>query len=131
MSIKFIEFLFLKFYECKKDRRIFDKTNGITTIQFSKQPSIDELFNALDDVERTNLRLWDFSGEGVDLTGNQLLQLYEYSKSKLLRPSKAAILATNDLTFGLSRMMGVYRDKEQSETKVFRTKQEALEWLQS
>jgi hypothetical protein len=47
-------------------------------------------------------------------------------------PSKLAILATSELSFGLGRMYEAYRNMTKPGTKVvrvFRTRQEALQWL--
>jgi len=109
-----------------------NNSDGITAICFLKPPSPDDIFNAVDDVAAgfpSNLRLWDLSQSRLNLTGDQLHVIADYAKSKLIEPSKLVVVAPNDLTFGLSRLFSVYRSTSQSETRVYRTEKEALEWL--
>jgi len=48
---------------------------------------------------------------------------------KFLEPGRSAIFAPTDLEFGIARMGDVYRQDDVLIQKVFRTKQEALDWL--
>lgn len=108
--------------------------DGITIVRFSKQPGADDIRNSIDDVAENypnNLRLWDFSNGGLNLTSDELRMISEHVKSKFLLSSKIAIVASEDLAFGLSREFEVYREQEQSETRIFRTEQKAMEWLKS
>ena len=108
-------------------------SNEITIIRFLKQPSSDEIRSAIDDVSENHpdkLRLWDLR-KGMDLTNTELRQLAESGKTKFMFPSKVAIVAPKDLAYGLSRIYEVYRKQEQTETRVFRTEKEALEWLKT
>lgn len=62
------------------------------------------------------------------------MELADYSASMDLPSvrSKFAIVASDDLHFGLGRMYGAYRDLKGSEAKtvqVFRTREEAEKWL--
>jgi uncharacterized protein (DUF169 family) len=67
---------------------------------------------------------------GVDLTNEEIINIAEYGKSIFIKPSRIAIVAPQDLAYGLSRMFGVYRDQEShSSAGVFRNKKEAMEWL--
>jgi hypothetical protein len=103
--------------------------DGITTIRFSIDPGLDDLCNAIDDVaenDLSELRLWDLSN-GFSLNDND--ELAEYGKSKFSIPSKAAVIAPKDLTFGLARVHDVYREDEFLKQRIFRTEQEALAWL--
>ena len=52
-------------------------------------------------------------------------------KEKLAFPSKVAVIAPDDLSFGLSRVYEVYREKDEIELKVFRTEQKGIEWLKT
>ena len=107
--------------------------DGITTIRFFKKPELADAFAAIDEAARIDehgLRLWDLS-EGIDLPSSQLKQIAEYGKNKLSTSAKVAIVAPQDLTFGLTRVYEVYREQEQLEYMVFRTEQEAINWLRS
>jgi len=109
-----------------------DRSDGITTIQFHQEPSLKDIQHAIDDVasDRANeLRLWDLTSGGLSLRGPELRQLGEYGKSKLHHRSKVAIVAPEDLAFGLARMLEVYREAEAVRHMVFRTVHEARAWL--
>ncbi len=107
-------------------------SEGITTVCFTERPKLDDIHNAIDEVARDNpgrLRLWDLSRNRLNLTTLQLRQLAEYGKSQSLPPSKVAIVASEDLTFGIMRMFEVFREDKVSEHKIFRTVKEARGWL--
>lgn len=105
---------------------------GIIAVDFSKSPSVDIFKNAIDDVslcENNMLRLWDMTCR-IDLTTAEVRALARYAKSKLKTPfSKVAIVAPDDLTFGLFRLHEVEREDRFLKQRVFRTKQDALAWL--
>ena len=108
-----------------------ETTDGIITVRFNKEPGFDEICLAIDDVADNyhgELRLWDLSC-GLTLTNDQVQQLAEYSKFRLHKPARLAIVAPQDLSFGLLRMYEVYRKEEHINQKIFRSEQEARDWL--
>ena len=108
--------------------------DGVATVCFFEMPNVDDLRRAVDEVVeigRHDLRLWDLSLSGVDLTSAQLKEIADYSKSKFSVPSRMAIVAPQDLAFGLSRMFEIYREQQQIAVRVFRTRTEALAWLKN
>jgi hypothetical protein len=52
-----------------------------------------------------------------------------YEKSASLFRGKAAILAPQDLTFGILRIYAAYREEDQVELAVFRKRKAAIDWL--
>lgn len=108
--------------------------DGVMTIRFSRSPSVDDIREAIDDVASSNpppLRLWDLSFAGLNLTADQLREAAAHGRSKQFPPSKIAIVAPDDLAFGLSRQFEFFRVDEQATTGVFRTEKEALAWLRA
>ena len=106
--------------------------DGITSIRFSKTPEMTDLVVIIDYLSENNLyerRLWDLNPCGLNLNINQLQEIALYGKSKFRKPSKLAIVASDDLTYGLSRVFEVHREEELVKTKVFRAEQEARTWL--
>jgi len=106
-------------------------SDGITSITFTMNPELTEIIDAINEAfktDQTHLRLWDLSA-GLDLTNEQLKEIAEYAKIKWHTPSKVALVAPNDLSYGLLRMFEVYRGEEQHKIMVYRSKQEALKWL--
>jgi hypothetical protein len=110
-----------------------ESKDGITTIRFSTSPGLDDISKAIDDVVEkypSGLRLWDFSN-GFSLTNAELKKLGEYGKSKFATPSKVAVVAPNDLAYGVARVHDVYRENQLLEQRIFRTEEEARAWLTS
>lgn len=108
-----------------------EKNNGITKICFFRKPKMSELKKAMDDVLEKgdcDLRLWEFKA-GVVLDTSQIEEIAQYGEKIWPVPSRAAIVAADDLSFGLARIHDVYRDQNRRETMVFRTIQEAIKWL--
>ena len=106
--------------------------DGITTIRFSRTPKMDDLSEIIDYLSKNDLyerRLWDLNPHGLNLSPDQLQQIALYGKLKFLKPSKLAIVASQDLTFGLSRFFEIYREEELVSINVFRTEPEARKWL--
>jgi hypothetical protein len=105
---------------------------GIIFVDFLKPPSVENFKNAIDDVvlcERNRRRLWDLTC-GIKFTTAEIKALARYAKSELTTPfSKAAIVAPDNLTFGLFRVHDVEREDSLVEQIVFRNKRDALAWL--
>jgi hypothetical protein len=77
------------------------------------------------------LRLWDLRGLGFDLSTPALRSLAERARSQPHPPRRFAVVVETDLAFGLVRMFGVFREQEGIAQSVFRTLEEALEWLKA
>ena len=107
--------------------------NGITIIKFLVTPSLDDIKQIIDEIVQGypyEKRLWDLSEIKFDLSLNEIKLISEYGKSKFTKTNKLAIYATNDLAFGEMRQFEVYREEEGKVIpRVFRTKQEAISWL--
>ena len=103
----------------------------IVEISLYEKPVLDELKKAMHEVAEIKgiySRLWIFE-KGIDLRGDELNNIAEVAKHILPVHSKAAIVAEDDLSFGLMRIHDVYRKQEQHETRVFRSKEKAINWL--
>lgn len=103
----------------------------ICVTRFSQKPTPSEIISALDDVSAIGefqRRLWIFH-DGVDLKTEEVKKIAKYGLVVWPVPSRAAIVAPDDLSFGLARMHGALREQEGLETRVFRTEQKAIAWL--
>ena len=76
-------------------------------------------------------RLWDIRDCELELTYDELADLGEGPKSRDLPDSRGAILASKDVTFGVSRIHSVFRESENMSVMVFRDEQEAVNWMTS
>jgi hypothetical protein len=105
--------------------------NGIICVRFKQNPSALDICNSLDDVAKLKhgeFRLWDFTC-GVDLSRDVVEKAATYARSIHMPSGKVAIIAPQDLTFGLFRMFATYREEEDIDLNVFRTEIEAVAWL--
>ena len=105
--------------------------DNITVAKIYATAELSDIKDAIDEaakLDHTGLRLWDLH-EGIDLTRDDVKQIADYGKSRLLAPSKAAFFVVDDLAFGLARMVELYNPQERTNTMVFRSKEEALSWL--
>ena len=115
-------------------KHTIEHKNGITTIRFTGRPSYIECQSAIDDIVEHypyDLRLWDFSNIEFDLSEKEIIDIANYGKLKFVKPNKLAIVAPQDLAFGQLRAFEVYREEAHAVARVFRTKLEALEWLEN
>jgi hypothetical protein len=67
--------------------------------------------------------------EGIDLSYEEIEKIAEYAKNILPVPSKGAIIVNDDFSFGLMRVHDVHREQEQHETRVYKSKRDAIKWL--
>ena len=74
-------------------------------------------------------RLWDIRDCELDLTYDELTDLGEGAKQRDVPDSRGALLASKDVTFGVSRIHSVFRESENMSVKVFRDEAEAVQWL--
>lgn len=110
---------------------ILEIVEGISVVRFSKKPTLSEIINAMDEVTAkgvTRRRLWIFQF-GADCETSELRIIAHKGLMIWPVPSKSAIVAPDNLTFGLARMHDVFREYEGLETRVFRGEQEAIIWL--
>lgn len=105
--------------------------DDITSITFFETPSFESMKEVIDDVADNHpyeKRLWYFSGIHYDWSTVELQNISEYAKLKFIRPNKLAIIATDDFIYGIARQFMAYRE-EKAGAGVFRTKEEAVMWL--
>lgn len=107
--------------------------DGITKVEFLTKPTFEDGIAAIDDVADNypyEKRLWDFSKAEFDYTLQELIKIASHCKSKFTKPSKIAYIASDGLVYGEMRELMVYREADPfAAVCVFRTEQEALDWL--
>lgn len=108
--------------------------DGITYIGFTRRPVYKELVKIIDDIAENypyELRLWDLSVVGLALDNNEIQNIAQHGKKRFTHPSRMAIVAKQDLAYGISRVFEVYRQEIGSGAKVFREMNDAIAWLNS
>ena len=111
---------------------LINHENGITCVRFIQKPSYADLQRAVDDLAENypyEFRLWDLSDVLFDLSMEDIQAIADYGKRRFTKPNKAAFVAPQDLSYGVMRAFEVYRKQDHADARVFRTREEALEWL--
>ena len=107
-------------------------SNDILTVRFYQEPSKEDIHKALIEISEKHTitkRLWDFSEVKFDLSQDQLKDIANLAKNLFSQPSKVAMVASKDLSFGVSRIYEVFREDNRTEVKVFRNVEDARRWL--
>ena len=105
---------------------------GITVVSFNSKPNYQDTRDVIDDISENysyKKRLWDLTGANFNFDMEEIKAISEYGKSKFIKENKIAVVAPNDLAFAEMRAFIVYREEEHTESMVFRTKLEAIDWL--
>ena len=112
---------------------LIEHVNGITQIQFYIKPTYSDAQAVIDDITDNfpyEKRLWDFSKISFDFTIDEIKAIAKYGKSKFINPNKLAIVAPDNWAYIELHIFQAYRrQKDLSETRVFRTERDALKWL--
>ncbi|GAB5499636.1 MAG: hypothetical protein PsegKO_19470 [Pseudohongiellaceae bacterium] len=112
----------------------FRVENGITIAHFTKAPDIDAVEAILRELAENypqDLRLWDMRDIVINQTQDELRQVAAHSATTFANPGRIALVASDDLTYGVLRIFEVYNEQEtvQSQTRVFRSMEDATRWL--
>jgi hypothetical protein len=107
--------------------------DGLVTIFRFESPitlaSVQAAIEESDTLTDSRFELWDLSHPTIEFSADELKELASLARSKSLRPAKTAIVASDDLSYGLSRVYAAYRDQTDNVTRVFRDTSLAHEWL--
>lgn len=109
----------------------FEVVDGTSIVRFLKKPTLLELLGAMDEVVVGGVsrrRLWIFQF-GANFTTSEVKEIAQHGIEIWPVPSRSAIVAPDDLTFGLARMHDVFSEHEGLKIRVFRGEQEAIVWL--
>ena len=116
------------FYKIDKPRRLVMSTAaGVLTKaevlslqdQLRKDPDFDPTFSQLSDLTHVT---------GMDITGADMRELA--ARTAFSPKSRRAVIASNDLAYGLARMFEQFREtKGDRGIRVFRKLEDALDWI--
>ena len=116
---------------------VFNKDLGVIVLRAKETMSVDEIRLVLGEMVRLpDFReglclVADLRGGGTALTGEDMRQLAAHAgrTDAAWGDTKWAIIASDSLMYGLSRMFGTLTDRHQVTTHVFRSVKEADGWL--
>lgn len=114
-------------YEIDTDRRIiFSTASGVLTEDdlrgHRKQLRADPFFDPSFD------QLWDCSEVTKVAVGIEVVRFLSRSSS-YEAGAKRAVVAPDDITFGLARMFQTLHEDAPEEVRIFRSREEARRWL--
>ena len=112
---------------------IYEK-NGVLFISIEGDPTVSDIKQALDQTRDesgySNLaRLWDFRKSSFDFTAEELEEIASHASSADIDPARVAMLVSQDLSYGVSRIYEAYRKSALTDVKVFRDEADAIEWF--
>jgi hypothetical protein len=108
-----------------------EQLGGITRVQFTTSPSVDEINSAGTQVSKmqgTSKRLWTFEA-GMDFSAKEVNLIAIRTKARKYPRSSVAIVTNHDLAYGLSRMYTVLSEIDGITVQVFSSEPEAIDWL--
>lgn len=118
----------------------FDENAKLRVQTVSGNVTVESLVEAIQEVYRrpefdaSHNFVWDFRNCNFDEVSTDMVrQLAMFVSNQWTAkgtPPKGAIVASRDLEYGLARVMSTHLD-DQNDFRVFRTLEEAIEWLTS
>lgn len=105
--------------------------DDLAIVRLRRDLSLDEMLELVDIVAAAcpgNRRLWDLSRH-LKLSNEDIRLVAEHGKKAWPGPARVALLATDDLSFGLLRVFEAFRSSDGYEIRVFRDEEKALAWL--
>lgn len=106
--------------------------DGFYRVVLEGTANVDEIRKAITEValfRDTKKEMWVLQNLHLNLSSEELIDLAHAVKSNPYKPEKVAVVTNNDLLYGLSRMFSGFREEPGTEISVFRTTDEALDWL--
>ncbi len=115
----------------------FNRDLGVIVLRAKQSMDVKELERSFEElVNLTGFKeglslIFDFRGSTTPITSAELRQLAIYAERTDAQwgDTKWSFLASTDVTFGLSRMFMALTAKHRVETHVFRTLDDANDWL--
>ena len=115
-----------------------DREKDLTVISFAGEITGHEIIAEMEEYysgRTTTMVIWEFSrvkGPGLSTEELQAVAAAGRKYSEVRRGGKSAIVASEDLMYGLSRMYEAFTemDGHPVKNKVFRSMEEARQWLE-
>ena len=113
----------------------FDET-GIVNVVVTGEISLEEALKAVETIyDDTRFRLpsrifWDLSEGQFDWTPSEIRAFGEFvRRNRAEGPGRAAVLVSDEVSFGLGRMYELITDNVPVEVALFRDRASATQWL--
>lgn len=106
--------------------------NGFYRVEIEGVGTAQEISRVISEIAvfpDSKKELWIATNARLNMSSAELIALADLAKKMEHRPDKVAIVASDDLTFGLGRIYAGHRETPENQMNVFRTVESALEWL--
>jgi hypothetical protein len=115
--------------------RIQLQDDGVARVTFDEPVTFDDAlaaFRALtcEDAFVASRRVFDMRGCDLRVTSSELRRLAYVGKEEDCRPSRIALIADRDVTFGRLRQHRALRQSAHTDISVFRDEADAMRWLE-
>jgi hypothetical protein len=110
------------------------REGDITRIDFNQSPSREEMLDLMDELDRmdgSDRRLYVMVKAELLLSTAEVREGAQVARSSNNQPSRIAMVAPGNITYGISRIFKVFRESEDTAFAVFRDIDEARDWLNS
>ena len=109
--------------------------DDILLVSIRGNPSVDDIKHILDETRDAsgyshNARLWDFREATFNFSQHEIIDIADYASDADNSPARVALLVSEDLAFGVSRIYEAFRHNNLTRIHVFRDKALAITWLQ-
>ena len=104
----------------------------ITYVKFNTKPTYEDVVEVLDILVKKDIyekRLFDCRDIKFDLSSDKLQSIAEYGRSVFANTNKGAMVTNQDISFGEGRQFSAYREDENCKFNVYRTMEDAIDWL--
>lgn len=108
-----------------------EDSDGITTIRLKESLNLESALEVIDFVGQwkpSNRQLW-VATEKFSVTAIEAEEIAARDRLQWPVRSRVAYVAADDLSFGILRMLEVFRMEDNCQTQVFRDEKIALAWL--
>ena len=116
----------------KGDAYTVGRDGDIVRIDYRRTPTREEMLalaSELDAMDNSARRLYVMIDTEILLSTADVREGAEYAKSLVNQPTRIAVVARGDITYGISRIFKVFREGPETALQVFRGLEEAKAWL--
>ncbi len=115
--------------------RIQLQHDGVARVTFDEPVTFDDAFAAFlaltsEDGFVAPRRVFDLRGCDFRVTSSELRRLAHMGKNQDREPSRIALIADRDFTFGRLRQHRAFRESPITDISVFRDEADAMRWLE-
>ena len=113
---------------------VIEREDDIVRVDYKRSPQPEDMYELLDqlgEMEDSELRMYVMIDAEILLSTAEVREGAEYAREKKNQPRRIAVVAPGDITYGISRIFKVFRESQETELQVFRSLDDAREWLRS